>query len=98
MCIRDRIESYIQPVDGTRSNPVTLVAGTIRRTTNSTTNCYFIAGKKARIIDVQVRVKDGLMTITLVPASGSTISVLAVSAVIGDTGDFNGDFSITSSD
>lgn len=90
------IESYIQPVDGTRSNPVTLVAGTIRRATNSTTDWYFIGGKKARITDVQVTVKDGLMTITLVPASGSTINVLAVSAVIGDTGEFNGDFSITS--
>lgn len=90
------IESYIQPVDGTRSNPVTLVAGTIRRATNSTTNWYFFGGKKARITDVQVTVKDGLMTITLVPASGSTINVLAVSAVIGDTGEFNGDFSITS--
>ena len=90
------IESYIQPVDGTRSNPVTLVAGTIRRATNSTTDWYFIGGKKARITDVQVTVKDGLMTITLVPALGSTINVLAVSAVIGDTGEFNGDFSITS--
>lgn len=90
------IESYIQPVDGTRSNPVTLVAGTIRRATNSATYWNFIGGKKARITDVQVTVKDGLMTITLVPASGSFISVLAVSAVIGDTGGFNGDFSITS--
>lgn len=91
------IESYIQPVDGTDSNPAVLLSGTVRRTTNASTGWYFIGSKKDKITNVEVTVKGGLMTVYLAPASGKTIFITSVSAVIGDTGQFNGNFSAINS-
>lgn len=87
------IESYIQPVDGTNSNPAVLLSGTVRRATNASTEWYFIGSKKDKITNVEVTVEGGLMTVYLAPASGKTIFITSVSAVIGDTGQFNGNFS-----
>lgn len=91
------IESYIQPVDGTDSNPAVLLSGTVRRATNASTEWYFIGSKKDKITNVEVTVKGGLMTVYLAPASGKTIFITSVSAVIGDTGQFNGNFSAINS-
>ena len=87
------IESYIQPVDGTDSNPAVLLSGTVRRATNASTEWFFIGSKKDKITNVEVTVEGGLMTVYLAPASGKTIFITSVSAVIGDTGQFNGNFS-----
>lgn len=91
------IESYIQPVDGTDSNPAVLLSGTVRRATNASTEWYFIGSKKDKITNVEVTVEGGLMTVYLAPASGKTIFITSVSAVIGDTGQFNGNFSAINS-
>lgn len=91
------IESYIQPVDGTDSNPAVLLSGTVRRATNASTKWYFIGSKKDKITNVEVTVEGGLMTVYLAPASGKTIFITSVSAVIGDTGQFNGNFSAINS-
>lgn len=90
------IEKYIQPVDGTYNNPVAIITGTVKRASRTATSWYFVGGKKDKINDVSVKVDRGLMTITVTPISGHSVTILAVAATIGDSGAFNGDFNNTS--